>query len=107
LSKIPKEPAPVPAEVPVEPIRSKVLLPVAGLLNRIVAPALAAVDVSISIIRNGTDTYLAKTISVPADATQVISTKETYFYLEENVGIRAQASSANGIDVTISYEEIS
>jgi hypothetical protein len=66
-----------------------------------------AVDISISIIRNGTDTYLAKTISVPADATQVISTKETYFYLEENVGIRAQASAANGIDVTISYEEIS
>jgi len=67
----------------------------------------SAVDVSISIIRNGTDTYLAKTVSVPADATQVISTKETYFYLEENVGIQAQASSANGIDVTISYEEIS
>jgi hypothetical protein len=67
----------------------------------------SAVDVSISIIRNGTDTYLAKTVSVPADATQIISTKETYFYLEENVGIQAQASSANGIDVTISYEEIS
>ena len=64
------------------------------------------VDISISIIRNGVDTYLARTVSVPADATQIISTKETYFYLEENVGIRAQASLANGIDVTISYEEI-
>jgi hypothetical protein len=68
---------------------------------------LSAVDVSISIFRNGVDRYLAKTVSVPADATQIISTKETYFYLEENVGIRAQASLADGIDVIVSYEEIS
>lgn len=67
----------------------------------------SAVDISISILRDGNDRYLARTVSVPADATQVISTKETYFYLEENVGIRAQASLANGIDVTVSYEEIS
>ena len=44
-----------------------------------------AADISISIIRDGTDYYLARTINVPADATQVLSTKETYFYLEENV----------------------
>ena len=66
-----------------------------------------AADISISIIRNGTDRYLARTIAVPADATQIISTKDTYFYLEEGVGIRAQASAANNLDVTISYEEIS
>jgi hypothetical protein len=66
-----------------------------------------AADISISIIRNGTDFYLAKTITVPADATQIISTKDTYFYLEENVGIRAQASAANDLHVTIGYEEIS
>jgi hypothetical protein len=67
----------------------------------------SAADISISIIRNGTDFYLAKTIAVPADATQIISTKDTYFYLEENVGIRAQASAANDLHVTIGYEEIS
>jgi hypothetical protein len=66
-----------------------------------------AADISISIIRNGTDRYLARTITVPADATQIISTKDTYFYLEENVGIRAQASAADDLHVTISYEEIS
>jgi hypothetical protein len=66
----------------------------------------AAADISISIIRNGTDFYLAKTIAVPADATQIISTKDTYFYLEEGVGIRAQASAADDLHVTISYEEI-
>ena len=64
-------------------------------------------DISISIIRNGTDRYLAKTISVPAEATQIISTKDTYFYLEEGVGMRAQASAANDLDITIGYEEIS
>ena len=64
-------------------------------------------DISISILRNGTDFYLAKTIAVPADATQIISSKDTYFYLEENVGIRAQASAADDLHVTISYEEIS
>ena len=63
-------------------------------------------DISISILRNGTDRYLAKTITVPADATQIISTKDTYFYLEEGVGIRAQASAADGLDVIISYEVI-
>jgi hypothetical protein len=66
-----------------------------------------AADISISIIRNGTDRYLARTISVPADATQIISSKDTYFYLEENVGIRAQASAADDLHVTIGYEEIS
>lgn len=64
-------------------------------------------DISISIIRNGTDRYLARTIAVPADATQIISTKDTYFYLEEGVGIRAQASAANDLDIIIGYEEIS
>jgi hypothetical protein len=67
----------------------------------------SAADISISIIRNGTDFYLARTIAVPADATQIISSKDTYFYLEENVGIRAQASAADDLHVTISYEEIS
>ena len=64
-------------------------------------------DISISILRNGTDRYLAKTITVPADATQIISTKDTYFYLEEGVGMRAQASAPDDLDVIIGYEEIS
>ena len=38
-------------------------------------------DISVSIYDGSTDFYLAKTIAVPADATQIISTKETYFYL--------------------------
>ena len=66
----------------------------------------AAIDVSISILRNNTDRWIARTISVPVDATQIISTKDTYFYLEEGVGMRGQVGLASGIDITIGYEEI-
>lgn len=65
-----------------------------------------AADISLSILRDGIDYYIARTIAVPADATQIISTKDTYFYLEENVGIRAQASAADDLHVVIGYEEI-
>lgn len=60
--------------------------------------------VSISHYDGSNDAYLAYTIDVPADATQIISTKETYFYLEEGHSIRGFASTANNIDVVISYE---
>lgn len=63
--------------------------------------------ISITIFNGSTDvSYLAYTIIVPADATQIISTKETYFYLEEGYNIRAQSGNSNHIDVTISYEVI-
>lgn len=57
-------------------------------------------------INNGSDKFIASTINVPADATQVLSTKETYFYLEEGCSIRASAGTALYIDLIISYEEI-
>ena len=62
--------------------------------------------ITIALNNGTTDSYLAYTIIVPADATQIISTKETYFYLEEGWSIKAQAGDANYIDVTISYEEL-
>jgi hypothetical protein len=64
-------------------------------------------DISVSIYDGSTDRYLAKTITVPADATQIISTKETYFYLEEGDSIRAEANEAGDLDLIIGYEEIS
>jgi hypothetical protein len=65
-----------------------------------------AADISVSIYDGTTDGYLAKTITVPADATQVLSTKETYFYLEEGDSIRALASAADDLELVIGYEEI-
>lgn len=64
-------------------------------------------DISISIYNGTTDFYIAKTISVPADATQLISTKDTYFYLEEGDSIRAIASVVSSLELVIGYEEIS
>ena len=66
-----------------------------------------AADISVSIYDGTTDRYLAKTIAVPADATQIISTKETYFYLEEGDSIRALASAASDLELVIGYEDIS
>jgi hypothetical protein len=66
-----------------------------------------AADISVSIFNGTTDRYIAFTISVPADATQVLSTKETYFYLEEGDSIRALASATNSLTLIIGYEEIS
>jgi hypothetical protein len=53
-----------------------------------------------------TDFYITKTIVVPADATQIISSKDTYFYLEEGDSIRALASAAGDLELVIGYEEI-
>ena len=64
-------------------------------------------DISVSIYDGTTDFYLAKTITVPADATQIISTKETYFYLEEGDSIRAEANAAGDLELIIGYEDIS
>jgi hypothetical protein len=66
-----------------------------------------AADISVSIYNGSSDTYLAYTISVPPDATQIISTKETYFYLEEGDSIRATAGTADAINLVVGYEEIS
>lgn len=66
-----------------------------------------AADISVSIYDGTTDRYIAFTINVPADATQVLSTKETYFYLEEGDSIRAVASASGVLVLVIGYEEIS
>lgn len=79
-------------------------------INSIIAAnvdGLAAADVSISVYDGTTDFYIIKTVSVPADATQIVLTKENYIYLEEGISIRAQAGAANDIDIIIGYEEIS
>lgn len=67
----------------------------------------SAADISVSVYNGTTDTYIAKTIAVPPDATQILSTKETYFYLEEGDSVRALASAAGDLELVIGYEEIS
>ena len=67
----------------------------------------APADISVSIYNGSDHRYIAKTIAVPADATQIISTKETYFYLEEADSIHAEANIAGDLELIIGYEDIS
>ena len=55
----------------------------------------------------GTATQIASTVTVPADASLVVISKDTGIYLEEDKSIGATASDANDLKVVCSYEEIS
>ena len=82
-------------------------------INSIVAANVdgsSACDITIKIFSaaalGGTGTAIASTISVPADATLIITDKTTSFYLLEDKSIGATASAANDVVVTVSWEEI-
>jgi uncharacterized protein (UPF0333 family) len=64
-------------------------------------------DIDLTIYNGTTDYYLAKTITVPADATQVLVTREGYIYLEEGDSLRAKASAVSDLELVVGYEEIS
>jgi hypothetical protein len=70
----------------------------------------AAADVPINVYSaaalGGTAFAIASTISVPADASLVVTDKTTSFYLLENQSIGAIAGAANDLVVTASWEEI-
>lgn len=55
----------------------------------------------------GTGFALASTVSVPADATVVIVSKDAPIYLPENSRLEATAGTASDLEVVVSYEEIS
>ena len=87
-------------------------------INRIVVgnvDGAAAADVDVAIVTTSqtfsdttlttaaaATTYLAKTISVPADASLVIS--DTPIYLREGDNLQAQASASGDLDLTITFE---
>jgi hypothetical protein len=67
-----------------------------------------AADITAYVYKNGaTAYYLAYTISVPADATLVVISKDTSVYLEENDAIYLQASANSDLSAVCSYEIIS
>jgi hypothetical protein len=69
-----------------------------------------AADITINIYSaaalGGTAFPIASTISVPADATLIVTDKTTSFYLLENQSIGATAGTASDLVVTASWEEI-
>jgi hypothetical protein len=70
-----------------------------------------AADITIGLYSQddigGTAYRIASTITVPADATLVVISKETAIYLEEDKSIGATASAGGDLEVICSYEEIS
>jgi hypothetical protein len=70
----------------------------------------SAADITIQIFSQddlgGTGTAIVSTISVPADASLIVTDKTTSFYLLEDKSIGATASVANDLVVTVSWEEI-
>ena len=89
-------------------------------INQIVAANVNgtnAVDTTVSIYSNGavaqgsapsggTAFPIASTVSVPADASLVVTDKTTAIYLMEGQSIIVTSGTASGIAYTISYEVI-
>jgi hypothetical protein len=90
-------------------------------INQIVAANVngtSAVDTTVSIYTNGsvaqgsapsggTAFPVVSTVSVPADASLIVTDKTTAIYLEENQSISVTSGTASGITYSISYEDIS
>lgn len=64
-------------------------------------------DITAQVVRSATSYALASTITIPADATLVIISKDTSIYLEEGDSITLLASAAGDLQAICSYEEIS
>lgn len=65
-------------------------------------------SVTIDVFKNQSTAFnLAYTITVPADSTLVVISKDTGIYLEENDSIRCSASATGDLHAICSYEEIS
>ena len=82
-------------------------------INSIVAANVdgsAAADITIKIFSQaalaGTGTAIASTISIPPDASLIVTDKTTSFYLLEDRSLGATASASNDLVVTCSWEEI-
>jgi hypothetical protein len=89
-------------------------------INQIVAANVngsSAVDTTVSIYTNGavaqgsapsggTAFPIVSTVSVPADASLIVTDKTTAIYLMEGTSIVVTSGTANGITYSISYEVI-
>ena len=70
----------------------------------------SAADITVNIYSaaalGGTPIAIVSTISVPADASLIVTDKTTTFYLLENQSIGAIAGTASDLVATASWEEI-
>lgn len=67
-----------------------------------------AADISLYMTNAQNDTgYLAKTVSVPADASLLPLTKDTNIYMMEGDSLYLQSSANGHVSAVVVYEEIS
>ena len=64
-------------------------------------------DITASVYRSSVEYKFAHTVTVPADATLVVLSKDTAIYLEEGDTVRLTASANGDLQAVCSYEEIS
>lgn len=64
-------------------------------------------DVTVDLFRSSVAYRIASTITVPADASLVVISRDTAIYLEEGDSIRCTASANGDLEAVCSYEEIS
>jgi|2_EtaG_2_1085320.scaffolds.fasta_scaffold65933_2 hypothetical protein len=64
-------------------------------------------DVTATIKIGGTEYNIASTVTVPADATVILISKDTGLYMEEDTELSLQASANGDLKAVCSYEIIS
>ena len=64
-------------------------------------------DITADLYRSSTAYHLAKTVTVPADSTLVLLSKDTSIYLLEGDSLRLTASESSDLEAVCSWEEIS
>ena len=67
----------------------------------------ASVDATVDLFRSSVSYSMASTISVPADSTLIVLSKDTGIYLEEGDSIRILSSANGDLQAVCSYEVIS
>jgi hypothetical protein len=65
-----------------------------------------AADITVDLFRSSVAYRIASTISIPADTTLVVISKDMGMYLEEGDAIRCTASVAGDLQALCSYEII-
>ena len=70
----------------------------------------AAADVNVTLntayVTASANTKIASTISVPADSTLVLITKDTSFYLKEECKLNITANANSHLEAVMSWDEI-
>lgn len=65
-----------------------------------------AADITVDLFRSSVAYRMASTITVPADASLVVISKENSIYLQEGDSLRCTASAAGDLEAICSFENI-